>query len=223
MVQRSSGGLALLLGSALFSALYAARVLYTGRPTYGFLVWNLALAWAPWALATLASFSASRGRVAVAWALLPVWLAFLPNAPYVVTDFVHLRPRPGAPLWYDVALLGTAAITGLIAGGLSLRAMHAWIAERYGVGAGLALLAASVPAAGFGIYLGRFERHNSWDLVLRPAEVLADVAHLVAEPRAIVVTAVFAALLAVSYVAVGGRVIAAATRRTTRSMPPPTR
>lgn len=204
-------------------ALYAARVLHTGRLTYGFLLFNLALAWAPWALATLASLAASRRHVAVAWVLGLAWLAFLPNAPYLVTDLVHLRPRPGAPLWYDVALLGTAAITGVLAGGLSLRAMHEWIVERYGGVAGLALLAASVPAAGFGIYLGRFERHNSWDLVLRPADVLADAAHLVAEPRAIVVTAVFAAITAVSYVAVGGPIIAAATRRTARSTPPPTR
>ncbi len=215
--------MALVLGSTLFVALYAARVLHTGRLTYGFLLWNLTLAWMPWILARLASVAATRGGVGFAWLLGAAWLAFLPNAPYIVTDFVHLAPRPGAPLWYDVALLGTAAITGLVAGALSLRTMHAWVAGRHGDWAGLALLAASVPATGLGIYLGRFERLNSWDLVLRPEAVLRDLADLPSEPRALVVTGVFAALTAFSYLAVGGEISAGATRRTARSTPPPTR
>ncbi len=223
MVTRTHGGLSLGLGSALFVVMYAARVLHTGRFTYGFLLWNLTLALVPWALARLSSMAASRRALVTAWALAVGWLVFLPNAPYLVTDFVHLAPRPGAPLWYDVALLGTAALTGLVAGGLSLRTMHGWISERYGDVAGLALLAASVPATGFGIYLGRFERHNSWDLVLRPHAVLRDLADLAHDPRALVVTAIFAALTAVAYLAVGGRVTAGAMRRTTRSTPPPTR
>lgn len=211
-----------MLGSALFVALYVARVLYTGRLTYGFLLWNLALAWMPWLLARLASLAAARGGTRWAWAPSLAWLAFLPNAPYIVTDFVHLRLRPGVPLWYDVALLGTAAITGLVAGALSLRTMHAWISERYGSVAGLVLLLASVPATGFGIYLGRFERHNSWDLVVRPQVVLSDLADLAHDPRAIVVTIVFAALTAVAYLAVGGQLTAGGTRRTAQSPQQPT-
>src|SRR5690606_5009462 len=121
-----------------------------------------------------------------------VWLVFLPNAPYLVTDFVHLRPRPGAPLWYDSALLGTAALVGLAAGGLSLRAVHGWVSERHGTPSGLVLLAASMVASGLGIYLGRFERWNTWDLVMRPDAVLSSVLALASDPhpRAVVVTVV---------------------------------
>ena len=207
---RTPGAPALVLASGLYLALYAARVFTTGRLTYGFLVWNLALAWVPWVMAQASCAAARRRWTPAAWALGAAWLAFLPNAPYLVTDFVHLRPRPGAPLWYDCALLGTAALIGLAAGGLSLRAVHGWVSERYGAVAGLVLLAASVLATGLGIYLGRFERWNSWDLVTRPDAVLSSVLAIVLDPhpRAVVVTGVFAALTAVSYFIVGGRVLA---------------
>jgi uncharacterized membrane protein len=204
----SHGGLALLLGSALLVGLYGARVFHSGSITFGFLLWNLTLALVPWLLARGALVADGRGWVRTAWALGVLWLLFLPNAPYLVTDFVHLRPRANVPVWYDVALLGTAALTGLVAGGLSLRTMHTWVERRYGSWAALALVVASVPATGVGIYLGRFERWNSWDLLLRPFAVLGDVAALVQDPggnlRAYVVIAIFAGLLAVSYLAVGG-------------------
>ena len=208
--QEARAGLALVLASGLYLALYAARVFTTGRLTYGFLLWNLSLAWAPWVLAQASCAAAARRWTPAAWTLGLAWRVFLPNAPYVVTDFVHLRPRPGAPLWYDCALLGTAALIGLAAGGLSLRAVHGWVSERYGTVAGLVLLGASALTTGLGIYLGRFERWNSWDLVTRPDAVLSSVLALALDPqpRPLVVTFVFASLTAVSYFIVGGRVLA---------------
>jgi uncharacterized membrane protein len=208
-VQRSHGGLELGLASALLVALVAARVVHSGSDEYGFLLWNLTLAWVPWMLARASAMAAERGWIALAWTLGGGWLLFLPNAPYLVTDFVHLGANDGAPIWYDIALLGTAALSGLMAGGLSLRAMHAWIAERHGAIVGLAVLLASVVATGLGIYLGRFQRWNSWDLVVRPGDVLGDLVALAQDPaaqaRVLAVTLVFAALTGVSYAAVGGR------------------
>ncbi len=205
------------MASALVMALLTARVIHTGGDTFGFLAWNLTLAWVPWVLARVSTMAAERGWIALAWLVGIAWLAFLPNAPYLVTDFVHLHARPGAPLWYDIALLGTASLAGLMAGGLSLRAMHAWISERYGAMAGFALFIASVVGTGFGIYLGRFERWNSWDLVVHPAAVLRDLVGIALDPasqaRVLGVTLVFAALTAVSYAAVGGRLIAGPPRR----------
>ncbi len=214
-MMRSHGAAALVSGSLLHLALYAARVHRTHELTFGFLIWNLFLALVPFVAAHASAAAAEQERMASAWVLALVWLVFLPNAPYVITDFVHLRPRMGAPLWYDAALLGSAALTGLVAGGLSLRAMHAWVGARYGAWAGRALIGASTLAAGIGIYLGRFERHNSWDLVLRPRAVFGDVVALLRDPspRAIVVTAVFGAILIVSYFAVGGTLTARKSSR----------
>lgn len=222
---RAHGGLTLLLGTGLYVALYAARVLTSGRLTYAFLLWNLALAWVPWLAAQASRAAAARRWDLAAWGFGVAWLAFFPNAPYLVTDFVHLRPRPGVPLWYDIAMLGTAALIGFAAGGLSLRTVHGWVSDRYGTLAGIVLLASSALAAGVGIYLGRFERWNSWDLLARPGPVLRDVLALVVEPqpRALVVTLVFAALTGLAYLIVGGRIIAAATPKRARSTRPPMR
>ncbi len=216
-MSRSHGGFELGLASALVAALLVARVVHTGGGTYLFLLWNLTLAWVPWLLSRASSLAAARGWTAVAWTLGLGWFVFLPNAPYLVTDFVHLRPRAGAPIWYDIALLGAAALAGLMAGGLSLRSMQRWVSARYGAWAGIVLLAAGVVATGVGIYLGRFQRWNTWDLVVRPGAVIADFVGLVHDPaaqaRVLAVTLVFASLTAVSYAAVGGRLGAAAPRR----------
>ncbi|MBX3269467.1 MAG: DUF1361 domain-containing protein [Sandaracinaceae bacterium] len=220
----SHGGLAVWLGSGLVAALYGARVVRTDSTIFGFLLFNLTLALVPWGLAHAARLAEQRGRVWAAWTLGVGWLLFLPNAPYLLTDLVHLRPRPGVPLWYDAILLATAGVTGLLAGGLSLRDMHRWVEARHGARAALALVVAAAPAAGVGIYLGRFARWNSWDLVLHPVAVLGDVAALLRDPagnlRALVVIASFAGLLAVSYLAVGPRASRAQGERAPSPSPP---
>lgn len=204
---RTHGGSALLFGSGLYLVLFGARVVTTGGFTYGFMLWNLALALTPWVLAQASCAAASCRWSALAWTFGIAWFVFLPNAPYLVTDFVHLRPRVGAPLWYDATLLGTAALIGLASGGLSLRTIHGWVSARHGRLVGTALLGTSALATGLGIYLGRFERWNSWDLVLRPGAVLENVFALVRdpEPRAVVVTGIFAGLTALAYLVVGPR------------------
>jgi uncharacterized membrane protein len=85
------------------------------------MAWNLFLAAVPAVAAWL--FARAMGRDSstiekVGWFL--VWLIFLPNAPYIITDFVHLTPRPGIPFWYDTALLVSCAGTGLLLGYTSI-------------------------------------------------------------------------------------------------------
>src|SRR5687768_12604246 len=94
--------LALALCSLVGGALLVSRFVVTGATSFGFLPWNLLLAWVPFGAAGVLRLlerdhRLTRPRIL---ALLAVWLAFFPNAPYLVTDFQHLRPRPGeAPLW----------------------------------------------------------------------------------------------------------------------------
>ena len=92
------------------------RTLLAGSAMYLFLLWNLFLA----AIPLLASGRLMRER-RPEWALslrdglwLGVWLLFLPNAPYLLTDFVHLRHRPPVPFWYDLAVILSCAGTGLV-------------------------------------------------------------------------------------------------------------
>lgn len=196
---------ALLGGALLFAGMLAARVFHSREGVYGFLVWNLFLAVVPWLAAVgLERWVARRsaGLSCLVAALLGgVWLLFLPNAPYLITDLVHLRARPPVPLWYDVLMLGSAALTGLLAGAFSLRRVQRAVAASLGSIAGYATVLVALPAAGFGIYLGRFARLNSWDLVLHPGTVLAEIA-AAGSPRAAVSTLATAALFAVAYLAV---------------------
>ena len=201
----------------LLVGLYAARVLRTGDENYGFLLWNVLLAAVPAALAILASQLYAAGARRATLAALTLWLLFLPNAPYVLTDFVHLRPDAPVPLWYDVALLGTASLAGLALGAASLARVHTIAADAVGPRAALATVLLASLASGYGIYLGRFARLNSWDIALHPLAVLGraipPLLHPVGYWRAWAVTLVFGAVTAVSYLAYAGTRPAVEPRR----------
>ena len=194
-----------VLASALAVAVLAARFFASGTLRYRFLVWNLFLAWVPYGVALLARLLQARGW-ARGWNLLPLggaWLLAFPNAPYLLTDFIHLKPRPGVPLWFDAAMLASFAATGWLLGMLSLEVWKRLLEERWGRAvAWSGVLAASV-LCGYGIYLGRFERWNSWNVVNRPRSLLESVVDHVREPLAyewlVGTTAVFAGLVLLSY------------------------
>lgn len=148
----------------------------TAYPTR-FLVWNLTLAWVPLALALW--FCAVRRL----WALAPIglaWLAFLPNAPYLVTDLVHLSGRD--ELWRHVLQFGFAAWTGTLLGVISLRMVHAHVEELHGRVVGWTTVALSVGLCAIGVVIGRFQRWNSWDLVTRPTAVATSTLDWVSSP-----------------------------------------
>jgi uncharacterized membrane protein len=187
--------------------LLVLRAVHAGSPAFGFLAWNLFLAGLP-ALAALGfAYSDARGAPAVVrLALFALWLVFLPNAPYLLTDFVHLAPRWPVPLWYDITLMLSFAGTGLLLGYASIADVQAVVTRRHGTRAGWAVALGALALCGFGIYLGRFLRWNSWDVLVSPLELLSHVADRVANPavhpRTLVFTLVWGAGLALGYVAV---------------------
>lgn len=152
----------------------------TGTPGYGnrFLLWNLFLAWIPmaaaWGMARLRSVT---GLVALG----AVWLAFLPNAPYLLTDLVHLGETDDQ-LWRHVLQYGVAAWTGLMLGIASLRLVHVTVDRRFGIRAGWVVATASTLLCAIGVVIGRFQRWNSWDLVTRPTAVTASTLEWVRSP-----------------------------------------
>jgi|HubBroStandDraft_6_1064221.scaffolds.fasta_scaffold256101_2 uncharacterized membrane protein len=196
---------ALVAASALAVAMLAARVARTERLSYAFLAYNLALAWIPMGLAALAGRLSRVGAWAAAPAALGWWL-FFPNAFYVVTDFVHLRERPGVPFWYDIALTVSFAWCGTLLALASLARMHAIVRDRFGARAGWGFALFACLSSGFGIWLGRVQRYNSWDAALHPLAVARDAARTLAHPLQMAsawgVTLAFGGLLAVLYVAV---------------------
>jgi uncharacterized membrane protein len=170
-----------LLGlTALPAGLLAARVLRTGSSVHTYVAWNLVLAWLPLLFAYLSVRPGSAPRLLRAGFGL-AWLLFLPNAPYLVTDLMHLH-QGEVPILYDVVLLFSAALCGLALGLVSLHWMESGVVRAVGRWPGRLFGAAAACAAGFGVYLGRYLRWNSWDLVTQPAALARDIVQYVAHP-----------------------------------------
>jgi uncharacterized membrane protein len=164
---------ALLAASALCVATVEIRTHETGDSYYRFLVWNLILAWVPLGFA-VAAYSRARQRIdALVWVLLVPWLLFFPNAPYLLTDFIHLGEGP-APLWYDALMLSAFAWTGLMLGFASLYLVQMILRRTFGSQLAWAGVLGALGLASVGVYIGRFIRFNSWDALLHPLAV-ADV------------------------------------------------
>ncbi len=190
------------LGLALLwcLGLLLVRWRLTSHLRYTFLVWNLFLAAVPLGFACWLSYVRQR---MVGVGLLAGWLLFFPNAPYVFTDFIHLSPYGRAPLWFDVLLLTSFALAALWLGLVSLHLVHEWVERRFSPLAGWGVVLLACPLAGFGVYLGRFGRWNSWDVLHRPVALLADVVAQLTTPEDAVrvgaVTLGFGGLLVVAY------------------------
>jgi uncharacterized membrane protein len=188
---------ALALLVAFTALMFIVRKLLVGRGM-NFLIWNLFLAALPVATALAARRLATRTVAFIA--LLVGWLVFFPNAPYIVTDLMHIRTSPPRNLWLDILVLGSAAATGLAAGLVSLRAVHGALLDR-GHRSRLAWVSVVIAcmAAGFGVFLGRFQRWNSWDIVTRPAELLADAWASLDEANVLAFSLLFAVLVFAGY------------------------
>ena len=160
---------ALIAASVWCGVLLAVRKVEFGYFTYAGLVWNLVLAWVPLVLASLLVFSYSRGRSKFELAAVgAAWLLFLPNAPYVLTDFVHLEQEHRL---YDSLLIASFAVTSLALGFGSLLLVQLVVTRAGGALLGWATAIGSLFIASLGIYLGRVHRINSWDVIHRPGRL----------------------------------------------------
>ena len=187
-------------------ALLAVRLARSNSFLFAFLTWNVFLASIPFA-ASLAFEMLDRFRRVrpLQWVSFAVWLLFLPNAPYIITDFIHLRARPPVPLWFDVLLLISCAGTGLLLGYGSVMIVQRAIARRRGVRLGWVVACLSILLSAFGIYLGRFVRFNSWEVFTDPMPLFSDIGHRLMNPfqhpRTFAVTILYGVALMLGYVA----------------------
>ncbi len=209
---RNIGVMALLLIlSAACATMLDIRMRHTGSVRYAFMSWNLFLAWIPLGTAFLAD-EASTARPAFIKAftlpLAVIWLVFLPNAPYVATDLIHLEPRAGVPYWYDGGMMLAFAGTGLLLGLASLLFMQDVAGRLFGSAVSWLFAAGALVIAAFGVYLGRFERFNSWEVFSSPSLVLREAWLQLGDPvgysRAYEFTGLLAALMLAAYVVIFG-------------------
>lgn len=168
--------------SIIFSMfLLMIRVKISHSFFYLFLVWNLFLAVIPFAITTYLE-SLQRINKPILLLLFIVWLLFLPNAPYIVTDLVHLRLSKTKLIWLDIITVFSFAFNGLILFYLSLFNMLTLLKKHIKPKFVKLLIAPILFLTAFGIYLGRFLRYNSWELLSNPFNLLEDILDIISNP-----------------------------------------
>ena len=152
------------------------RFVYTDTKVFLFLNWNLFLAFIPWAVTSIVILKPNiqKYRLTIL-ILLGIWLLFFPNAPYILTDLFHLRLKSSIPQWSDLILILSFAWTGLLFGYLSLWDIEKILSKSLSqVWTGI--ISVSLLFIGsFGIYLGRYLRWNSWDIISQPFNLIYDI------------------------------------------------
>lgn len=199
---------ALGLVSLLCLAMLGFRAQATGSTRYWFIPENLLLAWAGLAFGWLL-VEQLKVRRWLSWQNIifsVVWLFFLPNTWYVLTDFLHVYPTGEISELYDIAMVGMLVMTGFVLGFTSLYVVHKELMKRFSPAESWVGIEAVLLLASFAIYLGRVLRWNSWDLVTNTSGLIINVSDRVADPsgnpHAWSMTGLFFVVLSISYLAV---------------------
>ncbi|MFL9845155.1 DUF1361 domain-containing protein [Flavobacterium rhizosphaerae] len=165
-----------LLLSAFSIGLLLVRVKLTQSMFFLFLIWNLFLAYLPYVFSLAIVHSKTiRQNNYYLYAALIAWLLVLPNAPYLITDFVHLYRDTAVPVWFDVLLLTSFTLSGLLIWLTSMRHIFKVLLHKFSAKSVHLLTAVICLLCGFGLYLGRFLRYNSWDVLHRPTALFKDI------------------------------------------------
>lgn len=199
-ISRSTLGLTIL--TCICVLLQIIRIKFRGEMAYSFLNWNMFLAWIPLFFALIARrFSQNKFHKVFTISSLAGWLLFFPNAPYIITDLLHLQGYGQNILWFDSLLVFIFATTGLIIGLYSLQISHQVFEQLFGKIKAWLLVSASLLLCGFGVYLGRFNRWNSWDLFQNPFNLMRDIVHQLQNPMALKLSFTFAFVMMGFYLA----------------------
>jgi glycosyltransferase involved in cell wall biosynthesis/uncharacterized membrane protein len=202
--QAVAGRRSMIVSLALLSlfvlALIAFRIAYTHTSVHIAIAWNLFLAWIPLVAALIATNRPRTAGLAPGFAAaVAIWLIFLPNAPYMITDLKYAGYSDDVPVLYDVLLLAAAAWTGLVLGLASLLLIHAIARRRIGSIKAWLLVVAVLAVCSFGIYLGRVERLNSWDIFVRPLALAHAASGAALHLRPLALTILFTCFLVGTY------------------------
>lgn len=177
---------ALVFSSLVSFAFFAIRVFHFHTSRFWFLNWNLLLAWVPLGLA-VALYNYTQKNPWVSWKgiiLTVLWLGFLPNSFYIASDLVHLQLSQNITLVYDVALILSFALNGLVVGYMSIYFVHLQLIKRLKSSQVNAIISVIFLLCGFAIYLGRYLRWSTWDVLINPAGLLFDVSDRFLNPGA---------------------------------------
>lgn len=166
--------LLLILMTVFCFSLSAFRYYISDTKVFLFLNWNLFLAWIPLLLSSCILAFNIKSKISLIFISI-VWILFFPNSPYILTDLFHLRARNSIPIWYDLIVILSYAWTGLICGFISLNDIEKRLSE-YGKRNSISgVIVFFLFMSSFGVYLGRFLRWNSWDVLNNPFGLFSDI------------------------------------------------
>jgi len=198
----------LALLSVLSGGFFAVGVLENHSFAFWYLAWNLFLAWLPLVFVLLL-LATIRKRGWTSWpgiGLTILWLGFLPNSFYMVSDFIHLQDYQRVNLVFDAVMFASFVLTGMLIGYTSLYMVHIELLKRVRKSTAWAWIVVVLGLSSFAIYLGRDLRMNSWDILVNPAGILFDVSDPIVNPSAHVLafttTFIFFVFLATVYVTI---------------------
>lgn len=199
-------GAALLASNLVSALLFVVRVQQSQNIRYWFLLWNLVLAWVPLGLILLLRERLKHYQW-VSWQsiiLSLLWLAFLPNSFYLVSDLIHLHSTGEVSIIFDAVMFMSFIFNGFIAGFASLYLLHNMFIARFARSWAHGLVAGVLLLCSFAMYLGRDLRWNTWDIMVNPAGILFDVSERVINPtthsEVFSTTALFFILLSSIYI-----------------------
>lgn len=201
-INRFKTFLILTASISLSIVLLMIRMKLTHSFFYLFLVWNLFLAVIPFAITTyLLSYPKLNKFGLLVWFI--VWLLFLPNAPYIVTDLIHIRLSETYYIWLDILVVSSFACSGLLLFYMSLIDMKDVLQNYFKKSLLNFSLVGIIFLSGFGVYLGRFLRYNSWEILSNPKYIISDVFNILLQPitnkQAWLFTMLFGSFLLVGY------------------------
>ncbi len=176
--------LPMMASAVLFSgvtvALLFARAKLHGYRVYRPMLLNLALAWIPIlcvGAALLFFFGQTEHAEWITLALVVVWFFFFPNATYLITEFHHLKEDvTRVPFWFDTVVILSLALSGVILGSFSLLLIHRLLDLYTAPMTTWVIIIGYLFLSNVGIYIGRFLRFNSWDVVMKPLSLARTLA-----------------------------------------------
>ena len=174
----------LLIFSCCFSlGLTIARIIYSGQLMFAWLNWNLFLAFVPYYISSLMIrkpwLLGSRVKFAL---LFFAWLVFIPNSFYIITDLFHLQVRMPVPLWFDLALIISFVWNGIFMGVLSVSQVEKIMELKFQWKNKWLFVFCIMGLNAFGVYVGRYLRYNSWDVLTNPFDLMGDIFYLLIHP-----------------------------------------
>jgi uncharacterized membrane protein len=197
--------LALLLASLASICLFLGAAYRNRSWEFAYLIWNLFLAWLPLIFAGWLVSVLRRKRWS-AWepiAASLLWIVFLPNSFYMVSDFIHLRDVQRVDVLYDAVMFTSFIFIGVALGLCSTFLIHEQFRRRYSALLGTIWLGTVFLLCSFAIYLGRDLRWNSWDILTNPGGLLFDISdrfmHLSTYPQMLLTVLIFLVFISTLY------------------------